>query len=153
MPGGKAVLFTTSTRYANFDDAGIAVVSLKDHQRKMVIEHAGMYPRYLPSGHLVYVTKGTLFAVPFDPDRLEVRGAATRLEEVSSNTSRGFAQVDFSRSGTLAYRTGGTEGLTTLQWLDGVGKTKSLGTEPALYQFPRLSPDGSRLAWVSRRRL
>jgi hypothetical protein len=24
------------------------------------------HPRYLPSGHLVYVTKGTLVAVPFD---------------------------------------------------------------------------------------
>jgi serine/threonine-protein kinase len=139
LPGGKAVLFNVSTTYVNYDEAGIAVVSLTDHRRKIVLEHAGMYPRYLPSGHLAYVTKGSLFAVPFDLDRWEVRGAATLLEEVSNNPNLGFGQLDFSRSGTLAYRTGGTEGLRTLQWLDGTGKVVSLGTEPASYNFPRLS--------------
>jgi serine/threonine-protein kinase len=45
------------------------------------------------------------------------------------------------------YRTGGTEGLRTIQWLDEAGKTTSLGIEPGVYLFPRLSPDGSRLAY------
>jgi Tol biopolymer transport system component len=108
-----------------------------------------MYPRYLPSGHLIYVTKGTLFAVPFDLDRLEVRGAPILLEEdVSSDPTLGFAQLDFSRSGTVAYRTGGTVGLRTIQWLDGTGKTESVLTEPAFYSYPHLSPDGSRLAYL-----
>src|SRR5262249_50097607 len=80
LPGGKAVLFITSTRYANFDDADIAVVSLKDHQRKTILEHGGMYPRYLPSGHLVYVTKGSLFAIPFDLERLEAQGSPTPIQ-------------------------------------------------------------------------
>src|SRR6266705_6865104 len=97
LPGGKAVLFTANIAYANHDEAGIAVVSLKDHRKKILLEHAGMYPRYLPSGHLVYVTKGMLFATPFDLDRLEVRGAATVLEEVSTDTNLGLAQIDFAR--------------------------------------------------------
>jgi Tol biopolymer transport system component len=148
LPGSKAVLFITSTRYANFDDAGIAVVSLKDHQRKTVIEHAGMYPRYLPSGHLVYVTKGNLFAIPFDLERLEVRGTATLLEEVASSSNLGFAQFDFARNGTLVYRTGRSEGLRTIQWLDRSGKTESLRSEPSYYVSLRLSPDGSRVASI-----
>jgi serine/threonine-protein kinase len=148
LPGGKAALFAVNIVSINFDEAGIAVVSLKDPQRKMVLEHGGLYPRYLPNGHLVYVIKGALFAVPFDPVRLEVRGAATRLDEVSSDIARGYAQIDFSRSGTLAYRAGGTEGLSTLQWLDGTGKIESLAAEPASYTYPRLSPDGNRLAYV-----
>jgi predicted Ser/Thr protein kinase len=49
LPGGKAVLFTTTVEYGNFDGAGIAVVSLKDHTKKVVLEHAGMCPRYLPA--------------------------------------------------------------------------------------------------------
>jgi Tol biopolymer transport system component/tRNA A-37 threonylcarbamoyl transferase component Bud32 len=145
LPGGKAVLFNAVISSGNYDEAGIAVLSLKDHRTKTLLEHAGMYPRYLPSGHLLYVTKGTLFAVRFDPDRLELRGPATLVEEVASNPNVGSAQLDFSRSGTLAYRTGGAEGLSTIQWLDGAGKTVSLGTEPASYFYPRLSPDGSRL--------
>ena len=148
MPGGKAVLFNASIGYGNYDEAAIAVVSLKDRRRKTVLEHAGMYPRYLPSGHLVYVTKGTLFAVPFDPDQSEVRGAATLLEEVSSNPTLGSAQLDLSRNGTIVYRTGGTEGLRTIQWLDGSGNTEALRNEPALYLYPRLAPDGSRLAYL-----
>jgi serine/threonine-protein kinase len=148
LPGGKAVLFNVSIAYGTFDEANIAVVSLKDHRQKTVLEHAGMYPRYLPSGHLVYVTKGTLFAVAFDLGRLEVRGAATLLEEVSRNPTLGSAQIDFSRNGTLAYRTGGSTGLRTMQWLDGAGRTVSLGTEPAFYIFPRVSPDGSHLAFM-----
>jgi serine/threonine-protein kinase len=149
LPGGRAVLLTASIAYGNFDEAGIAVVSLKERRKKIVLEHAGMYPRYLPSGHLVYVTKGTLFAVPFDLDRLEVRGSPTALlEQISSDSAVGGAQIDFSRNGTLAFRIGGAEGLRTMQWLDGSGKTVSLLAEPAAYSFPRLSPDGSRLAYL-----
>lgn len=147
LPGAKAVLFNSSVAYANYDESEIAVVSLKDHRRKTVLQH-GMYPRYLPSGHLVYVTKGRLFAVPFDLDRLETRGTATPLEEVSSNLNLGSAQIDFSRAGTLVYRSGGTEGLRTMEWLDEAGKTSSLGLEPAIYIFPRLAPDGKRLAYL-----
>jgi serine/threonine-protein kinase len=148
LPGGKIVLFTVSTASINYDEAEIAVLSLKDRQRKTVLEHAGMYPRYLPSGHLVYVTKGTLLAVPFDLNRLEVAGAATRLEEVSTNTIRGFAQTDFSPSGIFVFRTGATEGLSTVHWLDSAGKTESVGLDAARFVYPRVSPDGRRLAYV-----
>jgi serine/threonine-protein kinase len=148
LPGGKHVLFTFNEYSINFDRAGIAVVSLKDRKRKTLLEHAGMYPRYLPSGHLVYITNGTLFAVPFNLDRLEVTGPATRLDEVSVDLSRGFAELDFSPSGILAYRAGEVVGLGSVRWLDAAGKTEPLGIEDARYSYPRLSPDGGRLAYV-----
>jgi serine/threonine-protein kinase len=148
LPGAKAALFTATTDYAYHENAAIAIVVLKDHQRKILLDHAGMYPRYLPSGHLVYVTRGMLFALSFDAERLEVRGNPTPLQEVSSEPATGIAQMDFSASGTLVYRSGGTESLKTLQWLDSAGRMESLGTEPALYLYPRFSPDGSRLAFL-----
>jgi dipeptidyl aminopeptidase/acylaminoacyl peptidase len=52
------------------------------------------------------------------------------------------------RNGTLLYHRGGTLGLSTIQRLNGAGKTVSLRAEPALYSSPRVSPDGSRLAVV-----
>jgi serine/threonine-protein kinase len=64
LPGAKFVLFTISTVSINFDEAGIAIQSLKDRKRKTALEHSGMYPRYLATGHLVYVTKGTLLPCP-----------------------------------------------------------------------------------------
>jgi serine/threonine-protein kinase len=148
LPGGKAVLFTASTRYANFGDADVAAVTLRDRHRKTVLEHGGMFPHYLASGFLAYVTKGTLFAVPFDAERLEVRGAPTTLQEVPAAPNLGFAQFDFSRSGTVAYLTGRTQGLRTLQWLEAAGRIAELRNEPSQYVSLRLSPDSKRLAAI-----
>jgi serine/threonine-protein kinase len=77
-----------------------------------------------------------------------VQGSAKSLLEVSSNPTIGTAQIDFSRTGTMAYRSGGTELVRTLNWLDGTQKSVALGFEPAVYLFPRLSPDRSRLAYT-----
>ncbi len=149
LPGGRFVLFTVSHRINNFDEAGIALLSLQDHSRKVLLEHAGMYPRYLPSGHLVYVTKGRLFAAPFDVKHLRLTGGATQLAEVAADIPRGFAQVDFSATGIFAFRIRGGQGLSTPQWLDSVGKTEPLGLEAGRYHYLRLSPDGTKLAYVS----
>ncbi len=149
LPGGKAVLFMTNLTPANYAESAIVVASLVDHRRKTVLERGGMYPRYLPSGHLVYLAKGKLFAVPFDADRLEVHGPATPvLEEVANDPAFGSAQFDFSRGGTMLYRRGKAIGQRIVQWLDGAGNTQTLLAEPAFYQMPRLSPDGTRLALV-----
>jgi serine/threonine-protein kinase len=149
LPGAKTVLFTSNATYSNFDEASISVLSLPERKSKIVLERAGMYPRYAQSGHLIYVTKGTLFAVPFDLARLEVHGRPTALVEgISNDATFGFARLDLSISGMLLYRKGRTEGLRTLHWLDSNGRTESFGLEPAVYQFPRVSPDGSRLIWM-----
>jgi serine/threonine-protein kinase len=120
-------------------------VTLKDGKRKTVLEHGGMFPRYVPTGDLMYFAKGILVAVPFDLERLEVRGKPVKvLEEVPSRLTLGFAQLDFSRSGTLLYLK--SQGLTAIQWLDAEGNTISSGAEVARYVAIRLSPDGARVA-------
>ena len=86
------------TRRTAFDAANIEVMSLADHRRKTLVR-GGTFGRYLPSGHLVYVNSGTLFAVPFDLDRLEVRGTpAPVLEQVATAPRMGSAQFDFSQA-------------------------------------------------------
>ena len=119
--------------------ASIAVAFLENNPervKKIVLVNAGMWPRYLPTGHLVYVANGTLHAVPFDVDRLEVRGTATPvLEDISGAVAFGSAQLDFSQSGNVLYRSGRTPGRTVVQWLTGDGKTEPLWDEPAFYQF------------------
>ena len=147
LPGGKAVLFTVSTSATTLDGANIEVMSLADHRRKTLVR-GGMFGHYLPSGHLIYMNRGTLFAISFDLDRLEVRGTPSPvLDQVGYNSFRGSAQFDFSQTGTLIYRSGGAGGgLFTVQWLDAAGKTQPLLAKPDAYVRPSLSPDGSRLA-------
>jgi Tol biopolymer transport system component/tRNA A-37 threonylcarbamoyl transferase component Bud32 len=154
LPGGKAVLFTTGTAVVGgFDGANIEVMSLDDHRRK-TLQRGGTFGRYLPTshgaGHLVYINNGTLFAVPFDLDTLAVRGTpAPVLDQVAYTSGNGSAKFDISRGGTLVYESGGAVGggLFTVQWLNSAGKAQPLLASKAdSYLYPRLSPDGQRLA-------
>jgi serine/threonine-protein kinase len=124
LPGGKTVVFTSNTiPIGGFDDAAIQAVSLADGRRK-TLRQGGTFGRYLPSskgsGHLIYVNRGTLYAVPFDPAALEVRGPAVPiLEQVAYSALNGPAKLDASPNGTLVYENGGSDaGLVTLQWLE-----------------------------------
>jgi serine/threonine-protein kinase len=148
LPGGKVLLFTSHATINAFDAANIEVMTLADHRSK-VIQRGGTFGRYLPSGHLAYVSRGTLFAVPFDLDKLEERGTPTPvLDQVAYSNVDGFAQIDISLSGTLLYRSGvAGAGLLTFQWLNPQGSTQPLLAKPDGYQWPSLSPDGQRLGF------
>jgi eukaryotic-like serine/threonine-protein kinase len=146
LPGGKALLFTSNTSVNGWDGGNIEVMTFADHRRK-TLQRGGTLGRYLPSGHLTYINNGTLFAVPFDLDTLAVHGTPSPvLEQVAYAPGSGLAQFDFSRNGTLVYRSGGGTGGLTVQWLDSAGKTQPLVAKPGPYITPRLSPDGQRLA-------
>jgi hypothetical protein len=149
MPGSKAVLFTVHTNATGFDEASIDVVSLTD-RRRQTLSRKATFGRYVAgshgTGYLTYVSRGTLYAIPFDTDRLEVRGKPSPvLEQVSYNPSYGFAQLDVSTNGTLVYRSSRD---LTVQWMDVSGKTQPLMTRPGDYSWIRLSADGNRLAVV-----
>jgi eukaryotic-like serine/threonine-protein kinase len=149
VPGGKAVVFTSYASMSGLDGANIEVMSLENRRRKTVVR-GGTWGRFLPSGHLVYLSKGTLFAVAFDPNRLEVRGAPTPVvEDVAYSAAWGSAQIDFSRTGMLVYRDareGG--GLVTMQWVDGLGNSTPVLPVPGNYLSPALTADGNRLAFT-----
>jgi Tol biopolymer transport system component len=151
LPGGQAVLFTGHTLVAAFDNASIEVLSLKTGQWKTV-QRGGYFGRYVPSGHLVYIHQGTLFAVGFDLDRLEVRGTpAPLLQDVAGNAATGGGQYDVARNGTLVYLSGKSSAASwPVAWMESSGRTQPLLAAPGQYYMPRFSPDGKRLALVVR---
>jgi serine/threonine-protein kinase len=114
-----------------------------------VVARGGTNPRYLPSGHLVYVNNGTLFAVPFDPGKLETSGNAVPILDDVKVSATTPAALSFSSNGTLVYRKGGasaTSGQSTMQWIDTAGKRSPLMAKADVYLNARLSPDAKRLA-------
>ena len=153
LPGGKAVLFAADSTALDPDNATIDVLSLPHRTRKTVVR-GGLSARYLAasngSGYLLYANRATLFAVPFDLDKLETRGTALPvLDDVGYNPASFESQFDVSRDGTLVYRKSGgaaADQTTTIQWLDAAGKRQPLVAQPAAYFSARLSPDGKRLA-------
>ncbi len=104
---------------------------------------------YAPSGHLLFVHGGALMAQRFDADRLQVSGQPFPIgEQVVPSVSFGLAPFSVSANGVLAYRRGA--GSTQLTWVDREGKRLGQIGASGVYLFPRLSPDGNRLA-VERR--
>ena len=159
LPGSKAVLFTITKAY-DWDKTEIVVQSLETNERTLLIED-GTDPRYVPTGHLLFVRKGSLMAVGFDPERLETLGQPVRVIEdvmqaiyaANSGLDTGAAQVAFSSSGTFALATGGVnpESKKSFVRVDGNGEPQTFGLPPRGYLHPRLSPDGTQLAYnVSR---
>jgi Tol biopolymer transport system component/predicted Ser/Thr protein kinase len=154
LPGGRAILFTVENFTVGFDDANIEVVSLMDHRRK-TLQRGGTYGRYLAAsggkGYLTYVSRGTLFAVPFDAEKLETFGSPVPvLQQVSYSAMFGSAKLSFSRIGTLVYRSRESDASSVaIQWLDANGKTQPLLDKPGLFVSPHISPDGERLAVAS----
>ncbi len=151
LPGGKAVLFTAENSTIGFDDANVEVVTLADHRRK-TLQRGGTYGRYLVApggkGYLIYVNRGTLFAVPFDPEKLETSDSPRPvLQQVSYSAMFGSAKLSFSRTGTLVYRSRDIDASrVVIQWVDAEGKTEPLLDKPGLFVNPHFSPDGDRLA-------
>ena len=141
FPGAKAVLFR--------DRSGVRVLSLDTGQQSTLMEgaHKG---RYLPSGHLVYQQGNSLLAAPFDLDALELQG--TGVPVVDDVWFAPGAKFEVSSSGSLAYVPGSqVDRADALVWVDRQGKEEPfLETQMQLYN-PRLSPDGKRLAIVTRK--
>ncbi len=146
LPGGKNLLLT-SWNGSGFDAANIEVVELATGKRHVLIE-GGSAARFVAPNFLVYARTGSLMMAHFDPDRLEVQGAPVQiLSDLMTNPSTGAPQFDISSTGTLIYLSGSAEIYeNNLDWIDRSGKTQPFGFKPGLYQSPRFSPDGHKLA-------
>jgi serine/threonine-protein kinase len=158
LPDGQTVLFTsTRAAFPSWDDTRIIAQSLVSGDQKVLVE-SGADARYVPTGHLIYMRRGTLMAVPFDAGRVEVTGApvgllanvmqAAAIQPVQIDSGAG--QFAVSESGSLAYITGGISPQDRWQigWVDRTtGTFEPLKLPAGSYVAPRVSPDGTRVAY------
>jgi len=148
LPGGRGVLVNHSSGSAasgRRDLAEISVVSA-DGSVKRIIDD-GFAPRYVASGHLVFVRQGLLLAAPFDLDRLEVTGPAVQVaENVETDSVWGVALFDVAAEGSLVYVRGGDYAATVPTWIDRDGADEPLSVERSVHGTFQLSPDRSKLA-------
>ncbi len=97
LPGGTSVLYTEHSSIANFDGANLVSRPCRAGRRRSscaAATTAGTCRAARASttrGHLIYMNQGTLFAVPFDLDRLETDrpgGAGARGRRHDSGRGR-----------------------------------------------------------------
>jgi Tol biopolymer transport system component len=157
LPGGRAVLFTvTYAQFPRWDATDIVVQSIATGERKILI-NGGADARYLSTGHLLYMRLGSLMAVPFNLERLEVTASPVAVTADVMQAAHlptfaldsGAGQFSVSSSGTLAYLPGGVfpARQRSLLWVDRKGAEQPVLRPQQSYSAVRLSPDGQRVAF------
>jgi serine/threonine protein kinase/Tol biopolymer transport system component len=149
LPGGRAILFSTLQK----GRVQIAVQSLDSDKPTILTEPpvgtlTNIDVHYVPTGHLVYVLGGTLFAVPFDPKGLKLTGTPVPVIPGVRLASTNEAELSFSNNGTLIYVSGpqtATEQVD-VALADRNGGVQPFKLPPRQYESIRVSADGKRVA-------
>jgi serine/threonine-protein kinase len=140
LPGGQKLL-------VNDGNGRIIGVNLATGESTPLF--MGLQPKYLASGHVVYLDDTSIVARTFDPDTFEFGGPVSLVDDVFRSAGAA-AQFEVSPSGTLVYIQGRAIGLeaggTGLAIVAADGTVEPLDVPIRNYLWPRVSPDGRRLA-------
>ena len=146
LPGDRGVLIATSSYAGNVYTQGVAVLDLKSGKAKPLLDDAGS-PRYSTTGHLLFSRHSTLFAVPFDLEKLEVKGSPVAiLEGLRIDAAWGNGLFDVSSTGSLMYAPGGFTGKDRrLMIVDAEGRRTDWSSDRLPFEVgASASPDGSK---------
>jgi serine/threonine-protein kinase len=155
LPGGRALLYTVRKRNYSWGDEEVVAQTLATGQRKVLL-HDAADARYMPSGHLVFLRRGQLFAVPFDTERLETLGpdvpvldaVAQSLTAGNNHDVTGAGQFAVAATGALAWVPGPVVPYADLAvvTVDRRGQVARLPAPVRSYGAAvRVSPDGRQL--------
>ena len=147
--GGDAVLFTIISTGPT-ETAQIAALRLGGGEYEMLIP-GGSNPRYVATGHIIYVAQGKLWAVAFYKERLEPIGAPVPVVDDLITWANGAGLFAVALDGSLLYARNisgtGEGGTRTLVWVDRRGRQETVNLPPRIYHGPRISGDGTRAAF------
>ena len=159
LPGSRTLLFHR-VEGRDYAQAEIVALDLASQTQRTVLTNA-MDPHYLPTGHLLFMRQGTLLAVGFDVERVEVIGQPViMVEDVmqslygpNSGFETGAGQVAVSAAGHLAYVRGGVfpENTRRAVRITSTSDTVRLDMEPRPFIQFLVSPDGNQIASIGGR--
>ena len=159
LPDGRTLLYTVRKRNFSWGDEEVVAETLSTGQRTVVLRDAAD-ARYVPTGHLVFMRRGQLFAVPFDAERLATRGpevpvldtVAQAVTDGHWDNVTGAGQFAVAATGTLAWVAGPVAPYPDKApaTVDRHGQVARIPAAPVRSYGPavRLSPDGRQLVMV-----
>lgn len=87
-------------------DASIKAYNFETEESRTLIRQ-GYNAKYTPSGHIVFMREGDLWAAPLDLDQMELSGGDVMVEQgVEHHSFWGLASYVFSKNGRLIFRAG-----------------------------------------------
>ena len=143
LPDGRRFLYVVRSNVET--NAGVYIGSL-DSPMKVQVMPAYSRAVYSPTGHLLFVRRGTLMAQVFDARSGQLSGEPQAIAGPVKFHSGNDAAFDVSNDGMLIYRL--DEGLasTRLDLMDRKGREVQPIAGPASFRQPRFAPDMTRVA-------
>ena len=145
---GRSVLFTIVPEGAS-TGARVAILEIDSPGNAETVLEGAAAARYVPTGHLLYSSGSALKAVRFDLTTRHPIGESLTIPDVTIATSgdNGAAEFAVSDTGTLVFIAPFARVRPqVLTWVDRNGNEEPLPIVPGAYLFPRVSPDGTRVA-------
>jgi serine/threonine-protein kinase len=144
LADGKTALYT-SLAMGGAAAARIGVASLEDGTTT-ILDVQGSYSLGVLDGYLIYITAGgAVMAVRFDARKRRVSGVPVPvIDQIATETGNPNSYADLSADGTLVYLSGLSQ--RQLMEVGANGALRPIIPDAGGYGWPRLSPDGRRLA-------
>jgi len=142
LPGRRTVLFALfkgrASRLAALDlDTGVITR----------FEQTGFSPHWVGQGFVVLGNEdGSLIALPFDAEKVRPTGPPVTIASDVSQFSGYVSTAGVSGSGSIAYPQSGGSAQRQLALVSRSGLVTPLSSEPRTFDYPRISPDGRRIA-------
>ena len=147
LPDGQQFLYFVRSNDTDVQGIYLGRLSRSDasEDRRVVAADSNVF---FGSGHLAFVRRGHLHALPFDPAAGRTTGAAFPIaERVDQDPyDDGFAMFALSGNGVLTYR-GGVTPDRQLRWFDRRGKVVDAIDAPGEYRDLAVSRDGKLVAY------
>src|SRR5262245_15302575 len=152
LPDGRHFLYLRVSNIAGSTATFVGSIDAKPEEQStkplLVGDQQMVYSTAGGIGRLLFVRDTTLFAQPFDAQRLELKGDAVPVaDQVGFFQLANAGLFSVSETGVLAYRVGaGAGALRQLTWYDSEGKPAGTMGDKGLYTNPALSPDATHVA-------
>jgi serine/threonine protein kinase len=142
LPDGRHFVYYAVSAVAEKSTEHLAALDSTDDRPLFSADSAAIYA---PTGHLLFVRQGTLFAQAFDAKALKFTSDPIRLAQ-SIPTDLGAPAFSVSDTGILSFRTGAAVQDIQFAWFDRAGARLDAVGPPGNYRGVDLSPDGRRVA-------
>jgi Tol biopolymer transport system component/predicted Ser/Thr protein kinase len=148
LPDGRRFLYFRAGASAGIYAGSIDLPPDKQPTARVLATNTGAayFSKSDGSGsYLLFLREGTLLAQPFDVEAMALTGNPIAIDRVANINQ--YPVFSASRSGALAFRTGGPTAVRRLTWFDREGKRLGTIGESASFDHLALSPDGTRAAY------
>lgn len=151
LPGSRTLIMTVGYSPPS-DRNAYRIVSLDLETGSKTVLAAGVFARYSPTGHLIYVSAdGQLLARAYDEDAGELVGTPAVVAEGVAVGPFGDVDLALGNDGTLVYMAGAlSSAVGRAVWVDREGVVEPLdmeGFDPGMPEAALvLSPNGDRVA-------